>query len=402
MFKISLTASLFFGALAGYLAPEFCVYLKPLGDLFLNLILTAAIPLIFFSIASVVANNSNSRLNKIFISIAIVFLLCSLWAAVEALLVMVSFSSFIETNFILNTIYENTNSNSGLIEDRNPLININLINLLSVKKFTDLFSHEHILALILFSILVGYASRKTDFCKFLTTGNLVTTRLLQIILYFSPIGFFSYFAVLIQSIGKQFISLYIGIALMYYIFSVFYFITTYSSYAYVASGKQGIIKFWKNISGSLSVSMATCSSVASIPSNLQIAKLIGVERDIYQTCIPIGAIIHKQGSIIGSVFKIMFLFKVYNYNFSSLNIWLITILISVLTGIIIGAFPGGGMLGEVFIVSVYGFDPSALLSITAISILIDPAATMLNVSGNITTAMLVERVRNCIDRFVSK
>lgn len=396
MFQISVITSIILGAFSGYLFPEFCYYLKPLGNFFINLILTAIVPFIFFSVASIISDNSNSKqLNKIFASAIITFLVCSAIAAIEAILATTFFCLLTDQTISANIIDKKENLDSSAFPQQIiSFSNINLIDLLSVKKFSDLLSHEHVLALILFSILIGFAARKSDFCKFLMAGNKVTTHLFKIIMYFSPIGFFSYFSVLVHSIEKQFITSYIGITSLYYVFCSLYFVINYSLYAFVADKKRGVCQFWKYISNSLTTSLATCSSIASIPSNFKTAKLIGIEQNIYKTCIPIGAIIHKQGSVIGSVFKIIFLLKIYHFDFLSLNTWITVVFVSMLTGIIVGAFPGGGMLGEIFIISIYGFDPSALLIISTISILIDPMATMLNVAGNITTAMLIERIKN--------
>lgn len=68
------------------------------------------------------------------------------------------------------------------------------------------------------------------------------------------------------------------------------------------------------------------------------------------------------------------------------------IIFSMLVGTVMGAIPSGGMLGELLIISVYGFPPSVLIAIAAISILIDPLATMLNVTGNSVSAMMIARL----------
>ena len=66
--------------------------------------------------------------------------------------------------------------------------------------------------------------------------------------------------------------------------------------------------------------------------------------------------------------------------------------VSLLVGTVMGAIPSGGMLGELLILSIYGFPPSALLVIAAISIIIDPMATLLNVTGNSVSSMLIARL----------
>jgi Na+/H+-dicarboxylate symporter len=96
--------------------------------------------------------------------------------------------------------------------------------------------------------------------------------------------------------------------------------------------------------------------------------------------------------VIGGMVKIAFLFGLFHLPFQGLSVWLGAIGISMLVGTVMGAIPSGGMLGELLILTVYGFPPSALIVVAAISIIIDPLATLLNVTGNTVGSMLIARL----------
>ena len=70
----------------------------------------------------------------------------------------------------------------------------------------------------------------------------------------------------------------------------------------------------------------------------------------------------------------------------------IALVVSLLVGTVMGAIPGGGMIGEMLIVSLYGFPPEALPIIAAISTIIDPPATMLNVTADNACAVMTARL----------
>ena len=53
--------------------------------------------------------------------------------------------------------------------------------------------------------------------------------------------------------------------------------------------------------------------------------------------------------------------------------------------------PGGGLIGEMLIVNLFGFPPEAFPIIATIGFLVDPPATMLNATGDSIAAMLVTR-----------
>ncbi|USQ14153.1 dicarboxylate/amino acid:cation symporter [Legionella lytica] len=387
-FPFILMASILLGGLTGYYFGSITPYLKPFGEIFLNLIFTAIVPLIFFSVTSAIARlGSMGKLGKIIFNMAIVFLFTSLIAAIYALFIVKMFSPAQGITLPLATqVQPNTTSFSNQIA-----------GIFTVKDFSHLLSHQHILALIVFSLLVGISTSHQSekgqvFIDFLHAGEEIFMKVFTLIMYYAPIGFFAYFAVLINELGPQLMENYLRIAKLYYFYTFLYFVIGFTVYAYIAGKMQGVKLFWRAIFLPSVTSVATCSSAASIPANLMAAKKMHISPEIYETVIPLGTIIHKEGSVIGGIFKIAFLFGIFHWDFSGTSVLLTAIGVSLLVGTVMGAIPSGGMLGELLILSVYGFPPSVLIAIAAISIIIDPLATMLNVTCNTVGSMMVARL----------
>lgn len=377
-----LIVAIILGGLFGHFFGEWALYLKPIGDIFLNLIFTAVVPLIFFSVSSAISKAGTlGKLGKILSRMTVIFMLMSIIAAGLAILVVKIFPPAEGVKLALG------------MSDEVPVSSFlnQIAGIFTVPEFSNLLSHEHMLALIVFAILVGRASISTGFESFLKQGEEVFMKLFSFIMLAAPVGFFAYFAVLISKLGPALVGSYVHVTVLYYVFAVLYFVVIYSAYAYWAGKKEGFRLFWKNIYLPMTTSLATCSSVASIPANLTAAKAMRVSPEIYETVVPLGGILHKEGSVIGGVFKIAFLFGVFQLDFSGVSVLLLALGVSLLVGTVMGAIPSGGMLGEMLILSIYGFPPSALMVIAAISILIDPIATMLNVTGNTIGSMLVAR-----------
>jgi Na+/H+-dicarboxylate symporter len=179
---------------------------------------------------------------------------------------------------------------------------------------------------------------------------------------------------------------------IYYLLAGLCFTLLFTGYAWLAGKGAGVKLFWKNIFLPAAVSTATCSSAASIPANLLATKNMNVPDDIVETTIPLGSIIHKDGSVIGGVIKIAFLFGLFHMPFTGAHVLVTALIVSLLVGTVMGAIPSGGMIGELLILSLYGLPPSALIVISAISIIIDPGATLLNVTGNSASAMMIARL----------
>ena len=387
-FPLILISSIILGGLAGYYFGQEVQCLKPLGEIFLNLIFTAIVPLIFFSVSSAIAQaGSLKKLGTILGYMAIVFLFTGLIAALFALLTVKLFPPAQDVLLQL-TMPQHIST---------PSFSSQIVGIFTVSDFSKLLSHEHILALIVFSILVGLAvanakEKGKAFSAFLQSGEEIFMRVFSFIMYYAPIGFFAYFAVLVSELGPKLMESYARVALIYYVSSLIYFFAASTWYAYLAGKTKGIKLFWSNVFLPMITSIATCSSAASIPANLVATKKMQVAPEIYETAVPLGTLIHKDGSVMGGIFKIAFLFGIFHLDFAGMPVLLTAVGVSLLVGTVMGAIPSGGMLGELLILTVYGFPPSSLIVIAAISIIIDPLATMLNVTGNSVSTMLIARL----------
>ena len=383
-----LIASILLGGLIGYLWGHDAACLKPLGDIFINLIFTAIVPLIFFSVASAIARTGSlKKLGKIFFYMTMVFVFTGLIAAISTLIIVKIFP-----------LAQNIPIPLAMPE---PLSTVSfssqIAGIFTVPDFAKLLLHQNMLALIVFSIMVGIAAstageKGSAFVAFLQSGEVIFMRVFSLIMYYAPIGFFAYFAVMVSELGPSLMQNYVRVAVIYYGFSLAYFLFAFTGYAYLAGKMEGITLFWKHVFLPLVTSIATCSSAASIPANLVATKQMRVSPEIYETVVPLGSIIHKDGSVIGGVVKIAFLFGLFHLDFSGTFVLLTALGVSLLVGTVMGAIPSGGMLGELLILSIYGFPPSALIVVAAISIIIDPLATMINVTGNSVSSMMIARL----------
>lgn len=386
-FPIILLTSIIIGSIVGLMFGEKAEVIKPLGDLFINLLFMVVIPLVFFSISSAIANmNSMKRLGKIMGTMMAVFIVTGIIAAVFMLTATVLFQPGSGADIPLE-----------MPEDlEQQSLSDQLVNTFTVPDFIDLFSRKNMLALIVFSVLIGVSAGLTGekakpFAKFLTSGSEVFMKLVQLVMYYAPVGLAAYFAALIGQFGTELIGDYAKAVFIYYPVSILYFAIGFTLYAFLAGGKKGVTRFWKNILAPAATSLGTGSSIASIPVNLQAAKSIGVPKDIRETVLPLGATIHMDGSCLSAMLKIAFVFGVFNMDFTGIGTFLTAIGICLLSGIVMSGIPGGGFMGEMMIVTLYGLPITALPIISAIGVVVDPPATMVNVTGDTVSSMLVAR-----------
>lgn len=392
---VLLLAGLVIGGVIGVVFGERAVILKPFGDLFLNLMFMILIPLVFFSLSSAIASMSDmSRLGKIIGSTFFVFIVTALISGIVGYIgaVLVDPLKAVDTDSLKQLMNAN-----AVVEEADQSLLEQLVNTFTVGDFQDLLSKKNMLATIVFSLLIGVSTSLAgeagkSFSKFLEAGNAVMLKSVSVIMLYAPIGLGAFFAATIGSLGSQIIVGYARIFILYTVLTLIYFFGVMSLYAYIASGREGVTSFWKNIAPAAITAIATCSSAACIPINLEVTKNMGVSDDIVETVIPLGANTHKDGSVIGGVLKIAFLFSLFGRDIATFNSMISIIMVAFLVGMVMGAVPGGGMVAETVIISLFGFPLDALPLVLIISMIIDIPATLLNSSGNTVSAMLVARM----------
>ncbi|PLS32376.1 sodium:proton antiporter [Carnobacterium maltaromaticum] len=393
--SVLLLGGLIIGGIAGAVFGEKATVVQPLGDLFLNLMFVMLVPLVFFSISSAIANmNGMKRLGKIMGSTFFIFFATALVAAVVGYIGVVLYNPIkgIDVDSVkalMGTPEASSTADMGLLE--------RIVNTLTVPDFHLLLSKSNMLQLIVFSILVGVSTSLANeagkpVAKLLASGNAVMMKMVSVIMYYAPIGLGCYFASVIGTLGSKILGGYARSMILYVVIAVIYYLLFFSMYAFIAGGKAGLKIYWRNIAPPSITAIATCSSAASIPVNLEYAKKMGITPDIAETVIPLGANTHKDGSVIGCVIKIAFLFGIFGKEMTTPSAMVTVILGAFLVGAVMGAIPGGGMIAEMLIVNIFGFPLEAVPVIVIISTIIDMPATLLNSSGNLASGMLVTRI----------
>ena len=388
--SIILIGSRIIGTIVGLVFKEKATVLEPLGTLFINMLLVVVVPLIFLSITTSIGKiDKPKRVGKILRSIIIAFVFTSLVSVVIGLTSLkIRLVDSGDANKITALLDESTDvSDDASVLDK-------LVNSVSTNDFVNLLSKNNILALIVISILSGLAINKSgekgkSFLKVLDSAYEVLQNLIKILMYYAPIGLGCYFASFTGTFGASVTQGFVKMLVIYTILVLFVYFVIYSLYAYMAAGKIGVKKYWANIIPASVTALSTCSSAASIPVNTECAKKIGVSEDIASPTITLGTSFHKDGSIIGSVFKIMFLVYLFDMLVSGIKV----LGVSLLATILVTAVPiGGGTISEMLILKLMGFPVAALPILTIIATIIDAPATLLNVTGDCASSMLVSRM----------
>lgn len=386
--SILLLLGLLAGGILGVVLGEDAHVLRAPGTLFLNLVFVLVVPLVFFSVShSIVVMRRSGVMGKVLGAAMGVFLVMSLVAGLFAF----GFMS------VWNPFKDLTGQGELLVgEAFKPELDLGeaLVSAFTVNDFALLLSREHLLPLIIFALLFGMAvallgQKAATVERFIAEGEKVIIKMMDFIMRLAPIGIGCYFADTIGMLGGQIVGSYLEIFLVVMVVTALVYFILYSLYA-VFSGIP-LAQFWKEMIPPSVTAVGTCSSAACMPVNMTSARNLGVSENIVEGVIPLGTNLHKDGSVVTSVAKVLFALYFFGAVPEGFGPAVMVILLAVLGSIVVGAIPVGGMTGELLICAVLGLDPSFAASLLIIGTICDIPGTLLNASGNLVAPLLVQR-----------
>ena len=375
------------GCAVGLLWPEFAPTLKPLGEIFTNLMFCLVVPMVFCSISSAIANMpSMKRAGKVMGVTLSTFFVTAAIASVIMYFVIQAFP-------IVTGSYDVPEADPSEVMGVGDMI----VSFFTKPDFMELLSRRAILPLIVFAVLIGFGVQMNGGPGTMTarllediTGCIMNA--VKIVTYYAPVGFFGFFANLVATYGPELIGDYSRTLLLYYGLSFAYMFVFFPIYARFGGGKGAVKVMFKNLFKPAAVSFGTCSSVATIPTNMEASENTGISKDVTNIVLPLGATMHMDGSAMGAIMKVAFLFGLFGQDFSTGRA-ILAIIVAVFSSVAMSGIPGGGGTGELALCTVFFPEQMAIAYPMALALgnLIDPPATMVNAAGDYVVSYIVAR-----------
>ena len=386
-FLLCMLAGIASGCIVGFFAPDFSQKLKPLGTIFTNLMFCVVVPMVFCSISSAIANMNNAkRAGKI---MGVTLLTFCTTAGIAALVMYFVACLFPVVTHSYDVAAGEVSETLGVAEL--------VINFFTKPDFLELFSRKAILPLIVAAVLFGFGIQMNGGAETMTakllndiTGCIMKT--VKLITYYAPIGFFGFFAGLVADFGPGLISDYGRTLIIYYVVSFVYMLIFFPIYARIGGGKGAVKEMFRHLFQPAAVSFGTCSSVATIPTNMEASEHTGISKDVSNIVIPLGATMHMDGSAMSAIIKVAFLFGIFGMEFNSSRA-IGAIFVAIISSVAMSGIPGGGGTGELALCTLFFPDQLAIAYPIALAIgnLVDPPATMINASGDYVVSYIVAR-----------
>ena len=385
-FILSMLTGIIAGCVVGAIWPG-ATCLKPLGTVFINMMFCVVVPMVFCSISSAIANMGNVRRAGKVLGVTIATFMVT--AAIASILM------YIVCRFIplVKGEYPVVQGEVGVTLGVADMI----INFFTKPDFAELWSRKAILPLIIAAIIFGFGvqmagGKETLTAKLLADLTNCLMKVIKLITYYAPVGFFGFFAYLVAYYGPSLIGDYSRTLIIYYVMCFAYMLISSPIYARFGGGKGAAKVMFQHLLKPAAVSFGTCSSVATIPTNMEVAEETGISKDVSEIVLPLGATMHMDGSAMSAIIKVAFLFGMFGMDFGTKEA-ILAIIVAVFSSVAMSGVPGGGGTGELVLCTIFFPDNLAIAYTVALALgnLVDPPATMVNAAGDYVVSFIVSR-----------
>ncbi len=358
-------------------------YIKPFGDIFVNLLKFIVVPLVLLSIMDgVIAMNDIKKVGKIGWKTVAYFLVTTAIACVIGLIV----ANLFKGNFPVLQLAEDAAYEAKSAKLMDTIVNIfpnNAINPLANSSMLQI-----IFIAIIFGCGVLVAGEKgKPFGNFISSFNEVTQRVMGFILQVSPFGVFALMVWVVAAQGPKILGSLGLVLLAAYIGYILHTVLVYSLSVKIFA-KMSPLYFFKKIFPAAAFAFTSTSSVATLPITKECCDEMDVEHEVSSFVLPLGATVNMDGTAIYQCVAAIFLAKCIGIDLT-LTQMIVIIVTATLASIGTAGTSGAGMIMLAMVLDAVGVPPTYIGIIYGIDRLFDMGRTTLNIIGDASCAVCV-------------
>lgn len=374
---------------------------EPIGKMWLSSLIMVVIPLIVSTLSvGVAALGSLKRLGRIGLVTLASFLLLTTLSTAFGLFVMntVRPGQGLDrslTERLMQTYASETKTAMGFAKDSKFGISV-LVDIIPRNPIKAAANGE-MLAVIFFALMLGIGiaivSKEAGkpLLDVMESLGHVTVAIIDLVMAVAPIGVFC----LIFSVTSRF-GLSLLVSLLKYVVTIVLSLAVFQFVAYPVILKfvSGLspLDFFKRIRVVMITAFSTSSSNATLPTTMKTSEEeLGIHKEIGGFVLPLGATMNMNGTALFEGATVLFLAQVFGFNLD-LPTQLIVVIMSVITAIGVAGVPGGSIPLLMMVLGMVGVPVEGIGIILGVDRILDMCRTVLNVTGDLVTATIVNRV----------
>ena len=364
-------------------------YLKPFGDIFVNLLKFIVVPVVLFSmIDGILSMGDMKKVGSVGIK-TIVYFLCT--TAIACVIGLVLANIFNSAGLFPN-LADAAQSAEYEAKEYGGFMST-LVSIFPTNMWQS-FSNANMLQVIVIALFFGgsimAAGEKAKLCRDIVSSFYsVIEKLMGFVISLAPIGVFTYMAWVVATQGASILGSLALVLLCAYIGYIIHAVVVYSVSAKAFAGINPIT-FFKGASAAMIFAFTSTSSAATLPVSKECADNMGAEGDISSFVLPLGATINMDGTAIYQCVATVFLASCAGMHLT-ISQMVLVVVTATLASIGTAGVSGAGMIMLAMVLTAMGIDVNLIMIIYGVDRLFDMGRTCLNVTGDIACSLCVTK-----------
>ncbi len=269
-----------------------------------------------------------------------------------------------------------------------------LLNIIPTNPFAGLVE-GNILQIIFFAIFLGIGitavgEKAKPVLRFFEGFSEVMFKITSFIILLAPIGVFGLVAPIVGDHGLSILLPLFKVILAVAVACIVHIAITYSI-AVKTLGKLNPITFLKGIAPAGIFAFSSASSAGTLPITIKnVTENLGVSKGTSSFVLPLGATINMDGTAIYQGVAVLFIAQFYGMDLSLMQV-LTVVLIATLASIGTAGVPGAGLIMLTLVLTSIGLPLEGIALVAGIDRILDMFRTSVNVIGDASGAVIVDR-----------
>ena len=364
-------------------------YLKPFGDIFVNLLKFIVVPVVLFSmIDGILSMGDMKKVGSVGIK-TIVYFLCT--TAIACVIGLVLANIFNSAGLFPN-LADAAQSAEYEAKEYGGFMST-LVSIFPTNMWQS-FSNANMLQVIVIALFFGgaimAAGEKGQLGRDIVSSfNEVINKLMAFIISLSPIGVFTMMAWVVATQGAEILGHLALVLLCAYIAYILHAVLVYSVSAKAFAGINPL-KFFKGAFAAMMFAFTSTSSAATLPVSKECAHELGADDDVAAFVLPLGSTINMDGTAIYQCVATVFLASCAGMHLT-ISQMVLVVVTATLASIGTAGVSGAGMIMLAMVLEAIGIPVSYIGLIVAVDRLFDMGRTCLNVTGDIACSLCVTK-----------
>ena len=365
-------------------------YIKPWGDIFLNLLKFVVVPIVLFSIASgVISMQDVSKVSAVG-GKTVVYYMCTTAFAVVLALILASVAKGAGLFAALKT--------TGLeyTPPEGQSIMTTIVNIFPSNAVQPL-ANATMLQVIVISLLLGFGvmlagERGLVAAQVIDSFNEVFMKIMDLIIKLSPIGVACLICPVVAENGPKILRDLVAVLVVAYVGYIIHALLVYSSTVKLLGGLSPLA-FFKGMAPAMMMAFSSASSVGTLPFNMECSERLGARREVASFVLPLGATINMDGTAIYQGVCAVFIATAYGIDLT-VGQMVTIVLTATLASIGTAGVPGAGMVMLAMVLQSVNVPVEGIALVAGIDRIFDMGRTTVNITGDAACAIIVSKLED--------